>query len=331
MPSIDVEALEDEWEDDHHLVAQRRRSDPLSEAAKQRVGEFDVGRVVAVDRGQVRVLYEGAILPARFTGGMRGTKVVVGDSVRVKPPRHDTDQARIVELLDRRTVLTRTADDTADEERVVIANADAIAVVLAAENLAMGVRFLDRVLVAASVGGLAPLAVVNKVDLVPDRGAIAEVVARYEAGGVDVQLTSAVTGEGLHELEQRLTGAWTAFTGHSGVGKSSLFNRLVPDADRAVGEIGRYGGRHTTVSTRAMRIPALDAWLVDTPGVRSFGLGSLEPLELAHHFPELAALHCQLDDCVHDGEPGCALAAANVHPERLGAYRRLLASLRETA
>jgi ribosome biogenesis GTPase / thiamine phosphate phosphatase len=332
MPRIDVEALEDEWEDDHHLLAQRRRSDPLSEAAKQRVGEFDEGRVVAVDKGQVRVLYEGEVLPARFAGGMRGTKVVVGDQVRVKPPRHETDEARIVELLERRTVLMRTADDAAtDDERIVIANADAIAVVLAAENLEMGVRFLDRVLVAASVGRVEPLVVVNKIDLVPDHGAIHDVVARYEGAGVDVLLTSAVTGEGLHDLEQRLTEAWTAFTGHSGVGKSSLFNRLVPDADRQVGEIGRYGGRHTTVSTRAMRIPALEAWLVDTPGVRSFGLGALEPTELARHFPELAALDCQLDDCVHDGEPGCALASASVHPERLAAYRRLLAALREAA
>jgi ribosome biogenesis GTPase / thiamine phosphate phosphatase len=225
-------------------------------------------------------------------------------------------------------VLTRTGDDVVDDERVVVANADAIAVVVAAENLAMGIRFLDRVLVAASVGGLAPVLVINKLDLLADRAPIDEVAERYQAIGVEVHRTSAVTGEGLDVLGASLTGVWTAFTGHSGVGKTSLFNQLVPEAERAVGEVGRYGGRHTTVSARAMHITALDAWLVDTPGVRSFGLGGLQPRDLARHFPELAALGCALDDCIHDGEPGCRLPGAAIHPERLAAYRRLLASLR---
>ena len=154
---------------------------------------------------------------------------------------------------------------------------------------------------------------------------------RYEAIGVVSCVTSAVTGEGLDGLAELVTGCWSAFAGHSGVGKSSLFNRLVPEAEREVGEVGRYGGRHTTTSARAMRIPSLDAWLVDTPGVRSFGLGTLAPGDLHRHFPELAGLRCRLDDCAHDGEPGCALPDADVHPDRLASYRRLLASLREAA
>jgi ribosome biogenesis GTPase / thiamine phosphate phosphatase len=170
--------------------------------------------------------------------------------------------------------------------------------------------------------------VINKLDLLEDRAPVGDVAVRYAAIGVEVHRTSALTGEGLDELAAALTGAWTAFAGHSGVGKTSLFNRLVPQADRAVGEVGRYGGRHTTVSARAMHISALDAWLVDTPGIRSFGLGGLEPRELARHFPELAALGCALDDCIHDGEPGCRLGEASIVPERLAAYRRLLASLR---
>jgi ribosome biogenesis GTPase len=329
MPRIDIEALEDEWEEDHHLLAERRRSEPLSEAARRVVASYDEGRVVAVDKGQVRVLFEGQVLPARFAGGMRGTKVVVGDRVRVKPPRHESDEARIVDLLERRTVLLRTADDAEDDQRVVVANADAVIVVLAADYLDVGTRFLDRVLVAASTGGLAPALCINKVDLVADRGEVEAVRDRYEEIGVDVRITSAQTGEGLDELGQLLTGCWTAFTGHSGVGKSSLFNRLVPEAGREVGEIGRYGGRHTTVSARAMRIETLDAWLVDTPGVRSFGLGTVDPRELPRHFPELAALDCELDDCLHETEPGCALPDADVHPARLDSYRRLLAGLRE--
>lgn len=333
MPRIDVEAFEDEWEDDHAFIEPRRRTDALSETAKQKVATHEVARVVAVDRGRIMVVFDGELLPARFAGGMRGTKVVVGDQVRITPPRDENDVARITELLDRQTWLTRTGDDAQDDERVVVANADQVVVVLTADHLEVGTRFADRVLVAASVGHLDAVLCVNKLDLVDDRGEFEEVVERYEDLEIPVRGTSAVTGEGIDELQTLLAGVWSAFSGHSGVGKSSLFNLLVPDADHAVGEIGRFGGRHTTVASKAVPIPAIDAWLVDTPGVRSFGLGTLAPEELPKHFPELARLRCELDDCVHDGEPGCALpdalAAGRVHPARLETYRRLLAALRD--
>ncbi len=144
-----------------------------------------------------------------------------------------------------------------------------------------------------------------------------------------VVVTSAKHGEGVDDLRAHLAGRWTAFSGHSGVGKSSLFNRLVPDADHAVGEIGPRGGRHTTVASRAVPMPGdPDSWLVDTPGVRSFGLGGLTPRQLAAHVPELAGLDCALDDCLHDGEPGCRLDESEIDPRRLASYRRLLAALR---
>ncbi len=335
MGRIDVEAFEDEWEDDHAFVEPRRKTDALSESAKRKVAEHEVARVVAVDRGRITVVFDDELLPSRFAGGMRGTKVSVGDRVRVVPPRDENDVARITELLDRDSWLIRTGDDAQDDERVVVANADQIVVVLTADHLDVGVRFADRVLVAASIGRLDPVLCVNKVDLVTDRATLDEVVARYEAIGVPVRVTSAATGEGVDELKMLLAGTWTAFTGHSGVGKSSLFNRLVPDVDQAVAEIGRFGGRHTTVAAIAVPVPGLEAWLVDTPGVRSFGLGTLDADHLADHLPELAELDCELDDCLHDGEPGCrlpaALAAGEVHPARLDTYRRLLSALRDAA
>ena len=329
MPRIDIEALEDEWEEDDDLRAPRTRE--LSQKARQRIDQLEAARVVGVDRGRITVLYRGEVVDARLAGTMRGAKAAVGDHVRVRPPSHDDDTPRIVEVLPRTTVLTRTADDEADEARVVVANADQVVVVLAADHLKAGTRFLDRVMVSASVGGLATAMCINRIDLVADRGAVEEVCVRYAAVGVASRVTSAVTEEGIDELRELLTGCWSAFTGHSGVGKSALFNLLVPEAERQVGELGRYGGRHTTTSSRAMRIPGYDAWLVDTPGVRSFGLGIVEPRELGWHFPELARLPCELDDCVHDTEPGCALPAADVHPDRLASYRRLLAALRESA
>ena len=327
MPRIDIEALEDEWEEDHHLLA--RRSKELSVAARERIDALDVARVVGVDRGRVTVVADGEVVEARLAGTMRGEKAAVGDRVKVRPAKHDGDEPRIVEVLPRDTVLTRTADDTDDTERVVVANADQIVVVVAADHLDVGTRFLDRVLVAASLGGVDPVLCINKRDLVEDDSEVVEVSERYEAIGVPVRVTSAVTGEGMDELEHLLAGCWSAFTGHSGVGKSSLFNRLIPEAAQTIGELGRYGGRHTTVAAWALQAPGLDAWLVDTPGVRSFGIGTLRPAELGRHFPELAALECPMDDCAHDGEPGCRLPEADIHPARLAAFERLRASLAE--
>jgi ribosome biogenesis GTPase len=333
MPRIDIEAIEDEWEEGpsgprHPDRHPRRSKESLSVAARSKIASHDVGRVLGTDRGHVLVRHEGTTYLARYGGAMRGQSVVVGDRVRVKPPRHDTDHARVLERLPRDTVLLRTGKDTVDDERVVVANADQVAVVVAADYLEGGVGLVDRVLVAASAGGLEPLIVVNKMDLADERE-VADVEARYEGLEVPVLRLSARTGEGLDDLLLRLAGRWTAFTGHSGVGKTSLFNRLVPDADREVGEVGPRGGRHITVSSRAMHIEEVDAWLVDTPGIRAFGLGVLGPEELAAHFPELAALECDLDDCIHEDEPGCALEHADIHPERLASYRRLLASMRE--
>jgi ribosome biogenesis GTPase / thiamine phosphate phosphatase len=329
MSRIDIEALEDEWEEDHHVLA--RRSRDLSVAARQRIDALAVARVVGVDRGRVTVVWEGELVEARYAGTMRGEKAAVGDRVRIRPADHDGGEARIVEVLPRDTVLTRTADDTDDQERVVVANADQIVVVVAADHLDVGSRFLDRVLVAASLGRVDPVLCINKRDLVDDGGEVAEVSARYEAIGVPVRVTSAATGEGVAALGELLVGMWTAFTGHSGVGKSSLFNRLIPGASQQIGELGRYGGRHTTVAAWALEAPALDAWLVDTPGVRSFGLGALTPEELPQHFPELAGLPCRMDDCAHVGEPGCAIEQAVIDPGRLAAFERLRASLAEGA
>ena len=325
MPRIDIEALEDEWEEDHHLLARRGRE--LSVKARRRIDSLEAARVIGVDRGRVTIVDSGEVVEARFAGTMRGEKAAVGDRVRVRPPKHASDEARIVEVLERDTVLTRTADDADDTERVVVANAEQIVVVVAADHLDVGSRFVDRVLVAASLGGVDPVVCINKVDLITDRTEVAAVTARYERIEVPVRVTSAETGEGVDDLAKVLAGTWTAFTGHSGVGKSSLLNRLIPGASQQIGELGRYGGRHTTVAAWALEAPALEAWLVDTPGVRSFGLGSLTPAELGQHFPELAALDCRMDDCAHAGEPGCRLPEAEIHPRRLEAFERLRASI----
>lgn len=325
MARIDIDLIEEEWDDD----LRPPRNSRYSERAQERIRRDEPGRVVAVDRGRVTVLFQGEVLEATYAGSMRREKVAVGDRVRVRPPRRETDVARITERLERDTVLLRTADDALEDERVVVANADQVVVVVSADYLDVGSRFADRVLVAAGAGGLEAVICVNKVDLVDDQEQVNEIADRYAAIGYEVLRTSAATGTGVDALRRRLEGCWTAMTGHSGVGKSSLFNLLVPEAEHEVAEIGRRGGRHTTVAARALPVPGQDAtWLVDTPGVRSFGIGGVAPRELAEHFPELRGLDCALDDCLHDGEPGCAIDVADVHPDRLASYRRFLAALR---
>lgn len=321
--SDEFDLIEEEWDEDFRPT----RGQKWSVAAADRIAEDPVGRAVAVDRGRVTVLLDDEVLEAAYAGSMRRRKVAVGDHVRVRPPRHETDGARITDRLERTSVLHRTSDDAIDQARVVAANVDQAIVVVSGDHLDAGARFVDRVAVAAEHGDVLPVVCINKLD-VADPDEVAAVREVYEAIGYEVLATSARTGEGVDTLRWRLEGVWTVLTGHSGVGKSSLYNLLVPEAAQAVAAVGRRGGRHTTVASRAERVPGLtDAWLVDTPGVRSFGLGHLDERDLASAFPELRGLGCELQDCRHDGEPGCALVEDDVAPGRLAAYRRLRSSL----
>lgn len=324
MTTINTDAFEDAWEDEP--ARPTRRGKDLSVAARAKIDAEAIARVIGVDRGRLTVVVDGEVMDASLTGTMRGVKACVGDRVRVRTKRHATDTPAIRDILPRETQLTRTADDAREEERVVVANVDTVFVVVTASYLDVGVRFFDRVLVAASAGGVHANLVINKLDLVDDLAEANDVAARYHAIGVDVWLTSAITGEGVAALDTAIGGRWVAFAGHSGVGKSSLLNRLVPDANQRVADVGRHGGRHTTVSAHAWP-NRHGGWLIDTPGVRSFGLAGVTSAKLSTHFPELAALRCALDDCAHDSEPGCTMASAVMHPKRKEAYLRLKTAL----
>lgn len=325
MPTIDIDALEDEWEDD---VPVGHRGRPLaSPAARAQRRRQRLGRVIAVDRGRIRIVLEGApvdaALDARYGGAMRGRRIVVGDRVRVSTGQGD-EPARIVERLDRISELARTGDDLDHDVRVLVADADAVAVVVGTDNLDAGLRFADRVIVSATIGGLATVLVVNKVDLLDaaSTAALDRAVAPYLGAVAQVLRVSAHSSAGLAELRSHLLDRWTVLTGHSGVGKTSLLNALIPESDRRTGAVGPRGGRHTTVASVALPIPE-GGWLVDTPGVRSFGLGMLDRRGVAAGFPELADLRCMLDDCRHDGEPGCSLPTVDLPAVRRAAFERL--------
>jgi len=286
--------------------------------------------VVAVDRGRYGcALDTGALVSAVRGADSRRSAVVVGDRVAVDGDLSGAPDtlARIVRVEPRRTLLRRSADDTDPVERPVVANADLLVSVVALADPGPQPRLLDRVLVAAYDGGLDPLLVLTKADL----GDPAALQALYTPLGVAVE---AVDREApLGPLLERLTGRVSVFFGSSGVGKSTLVNRLVPDAFRATGGVNTVTGhgRHTSSSVVLLELPGGGA-VIDTPGVRSFGLGHVSVARVLAAFPDLAegAADCP-PGCPHTADtPDCALdawvAAGHAEPARLTSLRRLLAS-----
>jgi ribosome biogenesis GTPase len=289
--------------------------------------------VVTVDRGRWGCVLGGD--PARRVTAMRArelgrTPIVVGDQVDVVGDlsgRPDT-LARIVRRADRRTVLRRTADDTDPTERVVVANADQLMIVVALADPPPRTGFVERALIAAYAGGLTPILCLTKTDLAsPD-----EFAAQF--ADLDLTVVTAGRNDPLSPVEDLLSNKVTVLLGHSGVGKSTLVNRLVPEAERATGEVSGVGkGKHT--STQSVALPLPDGgWVIDTPGVRSFGLAHIEPADVLLAFSDLAeAVEDCPRGCGHMGppaDPECALdeltgAAAG----RVRAARGLLTVLRE--
>jgi ribosome biogenesis GTPase len=295
-----------------------------------------LGRVFSVDRGRFGVwIHEGTpderqviATGARELG--RGA-VVTGDRVDVVGDLSGEDGtlARIVRVQPRETLLRRSADDTDAVERVIVANADQMLIVVAVANPEPRPRLVDRYLAAAFDAGIAPILVVTKIDLADP----APFLANFDGLGLDVVL-SASDDPPIAELERRLDGHTTVAVGHSGVGKSTLVNALVPDANRAIGIVNSVTGRgrHTSSSTISYKLGS--GWIVDTPGVRSFGLGHVNPENLLGSFTDLAAV---AEDCPRGcthlpDAPDCALneavEAGTLSAARVDSLQRLLLTLK---
>ena len=287
------------------------------------------GFVITRDRGRYTCWVGDRQVTAMKARQLGRTAVIVGDRVRLDGDASGDEGtlARIVEVVPRTTLLRRSADDDDPVERPLVANADQLVIVVAVANPEPRTGLIDRFVVAAYDAGMRPLLCLTKTDLAdPD-----PLLSIYRPLGVESVATH--QGGDLTELRAQLRDRTSVLFGHSGVGKSTLVNGIIPGADRAIGIVNEVTGRgrHTSTNTVVLRLPD-GGWLIDTPGIRSFGLAHVDPDKLIHAFPDLADLTADCPrGCTHATDaPECALDAAvadgRADPARVASFRRLLAS-----
>ncbi|AZA09812.1 ribosome small subunit-dependent GTPase A [Corynebacterium pseudopelargi] len=291
------------------------------------------GMVVSKDRGRWGVVLDGQHQPvvAMRAREMGRTPVEVGDRVGIvgDTSGRPGSLARIVKLAQRTSVLRRTADDTDPYERIVVANADQLLIVSAVADPEPRAGFIERALVAAFVGNLQPIIGLTKSDLADPSAFAAEFAT------LDVPVLLCGVDDPLEPVINQVAGKRTALIGHSGVGKSTLVNRLIPEAQRETGEVSGVGkGRHTSTQAVALEL-SQGGWIIDTPGIRSFGLAHVEADTVVEVFDDLReAIEACPRGCTHIGppaDPQCALdtfEADSPTGRRVSAVRKLLVALR---
>jgi ribosome biogenesis GTPase / thiamine phosphate phosphatase len=261
--------------------------------------------------------------------------IAPGDIVEVTPDALSAHEAMISGLNARRTRLVRW-NKKGRAPQVLAANADLALCVTSPSAPPFRPRFIDRLIVAAETGGLTALILVNKCDL-PCPEDVVERLEHYQRMGYQVLRCSARTGAGLNGLAAVLKGKTAVFVGQSGVGKSSLLNALAPGSDLRVGDLSRKHNRGNHTTNYSVLLP-LDSGLriIDTPGIRELELAEVLPEEVGFHFRDFLPYmqSCSYQPCLHDDEPGCAVAAAvqrgEIHHDRYESYLRILQELRET-
>lgn len=283
-------------------------------------------------------------IPSRMRGKFRLTEedvtnpIAVGDRVTIRLTEED-ETGLITDIHDRTNKLSRrAAGPRVGQEHVLVANVDRVWNVQAVRLPALNPRFTDRLLIAAAVHDITAGLIINKVDLMrkTDQPEVMDFHLRYADLGYPVLVTSATEGYGLGRLTEAFQDQVNAITGPSGTGKSTLLNALEPGLDLETGSVSpkRQKGTHTTTHAELHPLSS-GGYVVDTPGIREFGVRDVHPKDLGHYFPDLAPYvnACQFPDCTHDHEPECAVKDAvnrgDIHPERYESYLRILDSLQE--
>ncbi|MBC7725928.1 MAG: ribosome small subunit-dependent GTPase A [Burkholderiaceae bacterium] len=332
----------DDQDDKYADYEAKSRPNPKGNRARTKIRpehlDAVTGRVLTVDRGRYSVLVgEGTDKEHEATASraseLRKNAVVTGDRVDLVGDTSGAEGSlsRIVRIQPRSTLLRRSADDSDEVERIIVANADQMLIVVAAANPEPRPRLVDRYLVAAFDAGITPILCITKTDLVDPTPFLANFA------GLDIAVVRSAENQWpVDTLTSLLDHHSTVAVGHSGVGKSTLVNALVPDANRAIGRVNTVTGRgrHTSSSTISFRIR--DGWIIDTPGVRSFGLGHVNTDNILRSFTDLAkiALECPRG-CTHlPDSPDCAIVEAVAAGDlgeagklRLDSMQRLLGTL----
>jgi len=284
------------------------------------------------------------VVPSRIRGKFRLTEqdvtnpVAVGDRVTIRLNDED-DTGLILEIHERRNKLSRrAAGHRTGEEHVMVANVDRAWIVQSVQLPSLNAAFVDRLLVAATVYEIPVGIIINKIDLLTREitPSVMDFHGRYADLGYPVLTTSATEGQGLDRLKTALQGQTNVVTGPSGTGKSSLLNALEPGLDVETGEVSTSTRKGTHTTTHAeLHALSFGGYVVDTPGIREFGVREVHPKDLALYLPDLAPYvnECRFPDCTHDHEPGCAVKAAverdAIHEARYESYLRILHSLQE--
>ena len=250
--------------------------------------------------------------------------LIVGDNVTIGQVG---DQTSVISVEPRRTKLSRPDVQDSNIEKLIVANVDSVLIVVSVVSPPLHPRLIDRYLIAIQNGGAKPLICVNKIDLLEDMTEL-EVLEPYRKIGIPLIQCSVKHSLGIEDLRNLVQGQMVVFVGHSGVGKSSLINAFAPELNLVIGGVSEgYGrGTHTTTVSSLHRLPN-GTTLVDTPGIRSFGLWSVTQNEIERSFPEFVGLQCKFNDCTHTKEPGCgvleAVASGAVSGDRYSTFLRL--------
>ncbi|MCH5216447.1 MAG: ribosome small subunit-dependent GTPase A [Muribaculaceae bacterium] len=273
-----------------------------------------------VVEGPDRALYNCKIKGNFRIKGIRTTNpVAIGDSVRFEPPKggnSDTPLYFITEIEPRKNYIIRRASNLSKESHIIAANLDQSMLVISLKNPETSLTFVDRFLATAEAYNIPTQIIINKIDNLDNEDIeLANAIkTMYNQIGYQVILSSAKNGDGIDAIREILVGKITLFSGNSGVGKTSLINKLIPDLNLRTADISatHHTGMHTTTFSEMHFLPSGNGCIIDTPGVKGFGTIDFDIAEVAHYFPEIfeTSHECKYNNCTHTHEPGCAVRQA---------------------